>query len=236
MPFLNRQEMALIFVAAGSSPSPIRSGGRGGEQVSRHRGRHRRRTRALFDQLCLHRRHWAWRGSPSSRRRRILAGQGEPRPLGDQPDPSLGRPLGGRSDSDPDRLSRPSSPSGVALRPTRRAAAPARSQRRRLRIRQSVEGADRPPSPTACSPGSPRAPGDPDQHYASRSFTVIAKAPKGSTCPEKIMREYPTPVVNQPNLPLTGSGAFWETSAYRPSSLNTAVRLLAARTGSRSSW
>jgi len=65
-------------------------------------------------------------------------------------------------------------------------------------------------------------------HSRAQSLAADATAPPGTYLPEKLLEAYPTPVVTQPNLPLTGLGRALSHIGVAPTSLNTDIRLLAA--------
>ena len=64
--------------------------------------------------------------------------------------------------------------------------------------------------------------------YREKSLAAVSKAPKGVFVSKEIMEEYPTPVVNQPNLPLTKVGRFLSDHHVPPLAFNTGIRLFAA--------
>jgi uncharacterized membrane protein len=62
----------------------------------------------------------------------------------------------------------------------------------------------------------------------TQSLAAVSKAPKGTYLPKNLLEEYPTPVVNEPNQPLTGLGRALADIGLQPTALNTDIRLLAA--------
>ena len=113
MPYLNRQEMALIFVGAGILAITNPNWSKRRKQVTLVVAAVGVELDALFDQLYLRRD--PGRGVAGGTRRpcRILVDPAT-RPFGDQPDFVVGPPPGGRSDSDALSWWPHSSPSGVA--------------------------------------------------------------------------------------------------------------------------
>jgi uncharacterized membrane protein len=64
--------------------------------------------------------------------------------------------------------------------------------------------------------------------YREQTLKAREKAPQGTYLPENVVAQYSTPVVNEPNLPLTGIGRALGKVGVSASSLNTVIRLLAA--------
>lgn len=64
--------------------------------------------------------------------------------------------------------------------------------------------------------------------YRKQTLKAREKSPEGTYLPEKVVAQYRTPVVNEPNLPLTGIGRALGEVGVSASSLNTVIRLLAA--------
>ena len=65
-------------------------------------------------------------------------------------------------------------------------------------------------------------------HSRTQSLAAVSKAPKGTYLPKSLLEAYPTPVVNEPNLPLTGLGRALSDIGLHPTALNTDIRQLAA--------
>jgi uncharacterized membrane protein len=65
-------------------------------------------------------------------------------------------------------------------------------------------------------------------HSRKQSLAAVSKAPKGTYLPKTLLEDYPTPVVNEPNLPPTGLGRALSDVGLPPTAFNTDIRLLAA--------
>jgi uncharacterized membrane protein len=61
-----------------------------------------------------------------------------------------------------------------------------------------------------------------------QTLATVSKAPKGTYLPKSLLEAYPTPVITEPNLPLTGLGRALADVGLQPTAINTDIRLLAA--------